>query len=73
MVQNNNIMLKLPYCVKLNHDLYTIGARLSTYRKWLRENIGEPYETWRTDILDDKLCVYFKNEEDALFFKLCCE
>lgn len=41
-------------------------------RKWLRNNIGEPYEDWNTiyNTLDKKLFLYVYKEEHAVLVSL---
>lgn len=63
-------MLNLPFRVKTNHDWYVQNQEIIDMRKWLKENIGEPYKFWATDSVDLKLCVKFKNEKDAILFAL---
>lgn len=60
--------MKYKFVIQTKYDYHS--KETAEIRKWLRNNIGEPYEDWNTIYMDKKLflCVY--KEEHAFFVSL---
>ena len=60
--------MKYKFVIQTKYDYHS--KETVEIRKWLRNNIGEPYEDWNTIYMDEKLflCVY--KEEHAVLVSL---
>lgn len=65
----------LPYKVETKLIWWHHGSNgIDEMRQWLRNNIGEPYKDWVSDVgpESDFMVIKFRTERDAILFALKC-
>lgn len=60
--------MNMPYMIATPY--YWNSKETNKIRYWLADNIGDPYRQWKTDAVNDRLCVLFHDKQDALLFAL---
>jgi hypothetical protein len=63
-------MKSFKYRIATNHVWWAMNHETTEMNKWLKNKFGPVDGNWKAGMQDDKLCIEFRHEKDAIMFSL---